>query len=45
MFIEKEYPDIPYIIANTKNLDQATFDKLNEATAKFKSEFEESWQR
>lgn len=44
MFIEKEYPDIPYIIANTKALDQATFDKLNEATAKFKKEFKERCQ-
>jgi len=38
-FIEKEYPDIPYSIATTKDLDQATFDKLNEATSKFKNEF------
>lgn len=42
-FIEKEYPDIPYNITNTKELDQATFDKLNEATAKFKKEFVEQW--
>lgn len=42
-FIEKEYPDIPYLIATTKDLDQATFDKLNEATAKFKNEFKELW--
>lgn len=41
-FIAKEYPDIPYIIATTKDLDQATFDKLNEATSKFKNEFKES---
>lgn len=39
LFIEKEYPDIPYTIASTNDLDQATFDKLNEATAKFKKEF------
>lgn len=43
-FIEKEYPDIPYNIANTKELDQETFDKLNEATATFKKEFKKLWQ-
>lgn len=37
-FIEKEYPDIPYTIANTKDLDQGTFDKLKEATDRFKKE-------
>lgn len=41
LFIEKEYPDIPYTIATTKDLDQATFDKLKEATSKFKKEFKE----
>lgn len=41
-FIEKEYPDIPYIIADTKDLDPATFEKLKEATAKFKKEFTKS---
>lgn len=41
LFIEKEYPDIPYRIASTKNLDQETFDKLNEATMRFKKEFTE----
>lgn len=38
-FIEKEYPDIPFTIANTKDLNQVTFDELNEATAKFKNQF------
>lgn len=42
-FIDKEYPDIPYTIANTKDLDDATFDKLNEATTKFKKDFKERW--
>jgi F-type H+-transporting ATPase subunit alpha len=42
-FIEKEYPDIPYTIASSKDLDKATFDKLNEATAKFKKDFKEKW--
>lgn len=43
-FIEKEYPDILYTIANTQDLDQRTFDTLNQATAKFKKEFKEKWQ-
>jgi F-type H+/Na+-transporting ATPase subunit alpha len=43
-FIEQKYPDIMYTIANTKELDQATFDKLNEATAKFTKDFKERWQ-
>jgi F-type H+/Na+-transporting ATPase subunit alpha len=42
-FIEKEYPDILHTIANTKDLDQATFDKLKEATTKFKRDFKERW--
>lgn len=41
-FVEQEYPDIPYTIASTKDLDQATFDKLKEATSKFKKEFTKS---
>jgi F-type H+-transporting ATPase subunit alpha len=40
-FIEKEYPDIPHTIAHTKDLSQATFEKLNEATMKFKKYFVE----
>lgn len=43
-YIDKEYPDIPHTIAITKNLDQETFDKLNQATAKFKQAFVEKWQ-
>lgn len=43
-FIAKEYPDIPYSIATTKDLDTATFEKLNEATKHFKKEFKELWQ-
>lgn len=42
-FIEEKYPDIIYTIANTKDLDQATFDKLNEATANFTKDFKERW--
>lgn len=38
-FIEKKYPDIPHVIGRTKDLDKATFDKLNEATKEFKKEF------
>lgn len=43
-YIEKEYPDILYTIANTQELDQKTFDNLNQATAKFKQEFKDRWQ-
>lgn len=43
-YIEEKYPDIIYTIANTKELDQATFDKLNEATANFTKDFKERWQ-
>ena len=42
-FIEKEYPDISYTIANMKDLDQATFDKLTEAATRFKKDFKERW--
>lgn len=38
-FVEKQYPDIPHTLASTKELDQATFDKLNEAVGKFKEQF------
>jgi F-type H+-transporting ATPase subunit alpha len=38
-FIEKEYPDVPHTIANSKDLDQKTMDKLDQAVAKFKQEF------
>ncbi len=43
-YIDKDYPDIPYKIAETKDLDRATFEKLHEATAKFKKKFKEKWQ-
>jgi F-type H+/Na+-transporting ATPase subunit alpha len=43
-YIEREYPDIPNSIQHTKDLDQQTFDKLQEATANFKEEFKKSWQ-
>lgn len=38
-FIQQEYPDIPHVIANTKNLDDATFDELNYALEAFTKEF------
>lgn len=44
LYIEKDYPDIPYSIANSKELDQTTFDKLQEATKNFKKQFKELWQ-
>lgn len=43
-FIANEYPDIPYTIAKTKDLDPTTFNKLSEATATFKKDFQERWQ-
>lgn len=43
-FLEKEYPDILFEIASSKDLDQKTFDSLNEATDKFKTGFKEKWQ-
>ena len=42
-FIEEKYPDIIHNIANTKDLDQATFNKLNEATENFTKDFKERW--
>lgn len=42
-FIDKEYPDIPYSIATTKDFDQATYEKLDQATAKFKEDFKARW--
>lgn len=42
-FIEEKYPDIIHTIANSKDLDKATFDKLNEATANFTKDFKERW--
>lgn len=43
-YIDTDYPDIPHKIEDTKDLDKATFDKLNEATEKFKKKFKEKWQ-
>lgn len=43
-FIDKEYPDIPHQIAKTKDLDNATTEKLNEAIKKFKAKFVKEWQ-
>jgi F-type H+-transporting ATPase subunit alpha len=42
-FIDEKYPDIPYTISTTKDLDQATFEKLDQATAKFKEDFKTRW--
>jgi F-type H+-transporting ATPase subunit alpha len=39
LFMEKEYPDVPHTIATTKDLDPKTMDKLDQAAAKFKTEF------
>ena len=38
-FIEKEYPDVPHILASTKDLDEKTMQKLDQAVAKLKQEF------
>jgi len=38
-FIEKEYPDVPHTIAGSKDLDQKTMDKLDQAAATLKQEF------
>jgi F-type H+-transporting ATPase subunit alpha len=38
-FMEKEYPDVGHAIATTKDLDENTEKKLNEAIRKFKEEF------
>lgn len=42
-FLEKEYPDVLFTIANTKTLDQQTFDQLDQGVAKFKEEFKKRW--
>jgi len=41
-FMEKEYPDVGHTIATTKDLDERTEKKLNEAIAKFKEKFKAS---
>ncbi|MCI0531065.1 MAG: F0F1 ATP synthase subunit alpha [candidate division Zixibacteria bacterium] len=38
-FIEKQYPDVPHTIASSKELDQKTAEKLDQAAQKFRSEF------
>ncbi|MCJ7459578.1 MAG: F0F1 ATP synthase subunit alpha [candidate division Zixibacteria bacterium] len=38
-FMESQYPDVGHSISQTKNLDEATEKKLNEAIKKFKQEF------
>jgi F-type H+-transporting ATPase subunit alpha len=38
-FVDKNYPDIPHTIADSKKLDDATEAKLKEATLKYKAEF------
>ena len=38
-FMEKEYPDVPHTIASTKDLDEKTMQKLDQAALKLKSEF------
>ncbi len=38
-YMEKEYPDVGHSIAATKDLDEKTEKKLNEAVAKFKQQF------
>jgi F-type H+-transporting ATPase subunit alpha len=39
-FMEKDYPDVVHSIATSKDLDENTEKKLNEAIKKFKEEFE-----
>lgn len=41
-FIDKEYPDIPYKIASTRDLDEETLKTLESATQQFKKGFQ--WQ-
>ncbi len=38
-YMEKEYPDVGHSIAATKDLNEKTEKKLNEAVAKFKEQF------
>jgi F-type H+-transporting ATPase subunit alpha len=38
-FMEKEYPDVVHSIASTKDLDENTEKKLNEAIKKFRQQF------
>lgn len=43
-YIESEYPDIPHKIRKTKDLDNETIEKLNQALKKFKEIFVTEWQ-
>jgi len=43
-YIDEEYPEILHNISTTKDLDTNTFNKLNEATAKFTKDFKIRWQ-
>lgn len=43
LYIEKNYSEIPYTIAKTKELDQNTYDKLDRATSTFTKEFKKKW--
>ncbi|MCJ7508381.1 MAG: F0F1 ATP synthase subunit alpha, partial [candidate division Zixibacteria bacterium] len=38
-FMDKEYPDVVHTIAQTKDVDEVTQKKLNEAIKKFKGQF------
>ncbi|HVP36609.1 MAG TPA: F0F1 ATP synthase subunit alpha [Terriglobales bacterium] len=38
-FMESQYPDVGHSISHTKNLDESTEKKLNEAITRFKQEF------
>lgn len=40
-FMEEEYPDVPHSIAKSKDLDEKTMEKLDQAVVKFKEEFKE----
>lgn len=40
LFMEKEYPEVPHIISQTKDLDEKTEHLLEQATKKFKEKFQ-----
>lgn len=40
-FMDTQYPDVPHKIATSKDLDQVTFDKLNEAVIAFKKQWQQ----
>ena len=43
LYIDETYPEIPHLIASSKDLDKHTSDTLDQAIAKFKQEFVEKW--